>query len=334
MPAPEHKRELGRGERVFPGIWRLRLPLPFPGIPHCNAWAVAAGDGVVLFDCGMHEPGSMANLERAMEMVNLRPEHVRLLACTHAHPDHYGQAATVLQRGGCELWMHPNHGHVTKAVEDPEAAIRQRVEIARQSGVPEALLRAYAERRRSHGSGIAAIVLPDRPLLDGVRIESDLGPWLVYETPGHAPSHVCFFQPDRRILISGDHLLGRVSLFYEYGYTPDPVGEFLHSLGLVEDLDARLALSGHGRTFTDVQGHITANRMLVAERLGKVLDVISQDGPITAYDAVPRVYGEPMNAVNASWWMSETLCYLRHLEVTGRAAREPDGAAAELWTAA
>ena len=49
------KRELGRGERVLPGIYRLRLPLPWPGVPHCNAWAVAYDGGFVLFDTGMHE---------------------------------------------------------------------------------------------------------------------------------------------------------------------------------------------------------------------------------------------------------------------------------------
>ena len=78
------KRELGRGERVLPGLWRLRLPLPFPGVPHCNAWAIAAGSGIVLVDTGMHEPGSMAQLERALDQVNLRLEHVRLIVCTHA----------------------------------------------------------------------------------------------------------------------------------------------------------------------------------------------------------------------------------------------------------
>ena len=80
------------------------------------------------------------------------------------------------------------------------------------------------------------------------------------ETPGHAPSHVCLHQPERRLLISGDHLLGRVSLYFDYGHTPDPVGEFLRSLDVVERLDARLCLAGHGRPFTDVAGHIGANR--------------------------------------------------------------------------
>src|SRR5437660_8757707 len=93
-------RELGRGERVLPGAWRLRLPLPWPGVPHCNAFALAAGDGVVLVDTGMHEPGSIAQLERALDQCHLRLENVKLVVCTHAHSDHYGQAATIVERSG------------------------------------------------------------------------------------------------------------------------------------------------------------------------------------------------------------------------------------------
>jgi glyoxylase-like metal-dependent hydrolase (beta-lactamase superfamily II) len=310
------RRELGRGERVLPGLWRLRLPLPWPGVPHCNAWAVAAGDGVVLFDTGMHEPGSLAHLERALDQVRLRLEHVRLLVCTHAHSDHYGQAATIVERAGCELWMHPNHGHMTAAAQDPEAWLARRLEVARQSGVPEEPLRRYAEERRGQGFGVAAIVEPDRDLLTGVTIPTDLGEWTVHETPGHAPSHVCLHQPQRRLLISGDHLLGRVSLYYDYGWTPDPAGEFLHSLDVVEALDARLCLPGHGRPFADVAGHVAANRALVRERLAAVEGAL--DGrPRTAVEIVPAVYGEPLSPLTGSWRLSETLCYLVHLERRG-----------------
>src|SRR3954452_6966206 len=229
MRKPQRRRELGRGERVEPGVWRLRLPLPWPGVPHCNAFALAAGDGIVLVDCGMHEPGSLAHLERAMEQVNLRLDPVRLLVCTHAHSDHYGQAATIVERTGCELWMHPNYEHIRRQFEDPEAALARRIEVALQSGVPEEPLRRYAERRRDQGPGIAGIVEPDHELVDDVKIGTDLGEWIVRETPGHAPSHVCLFQPERRLLISGDHILGRVSLYYDYGSTPAPTGEFLAS---------------------------------------------------------------------------------------------------------
>ncbi|MEA2155549.1 MAG: hypothetical protein QOE11_1689 [Solirubrobacteraceae bacterium] len=330
MPESTRRRELGRGERVLPGIWRLRLPLPWPGVPHCNAWAVAAGDGVVLFDCGLHEPGSLAHLQRAMAQVGLKLEHVRLLVCTHAHSDHYGQAAVVVDAIGCELWMHPAHEHMRAGLDDPDALLARRFEVARMSGVPVAPLREWSAGARDRGNGISRLVEPDRELVAGVTIDTDLGPWTVHETPGHAPSHVCLHQAERRVLVSGDHLLGRVSLYFDYGWTPDPIGEFLSSLDRVEGLDARLCLAGHGRTFTDVRAHIDANRALVAERLARVRGAVAEHGPITAYDVVPLLHGEPLSQLTAGWWLPETLCYLRHLENLGEVAR--GGEQPEHWT--
>jgi glyoxylase-like metal-dependent hydrolase (beta-lactamase superfamily II) len=277
-----------------------------------------------MFDCGMHEPGSLAHLERALAQVNLRLENVNLLAITHAHSDHVGQADTVIERAGCEMWMHPNDGHMRLSATDPEQALARRVEVARQSGVPEAPLEDYAERRRGQNVGIARFVEPDEHLVEGSKIDTDLGAWDVYETPGHAPSHVVFFQPERRMLISGDHLLGRISLYYDYGWTPDPVGEFLASLDKVEQLGARLVLSGHGRTFTDVRGHIDGNRALVQERLDAARDALN-DGPRTGFDVVPAVFGEQISAATASWWLPEVLCYLTHLEATGVVEKLEDG---------
>src|SRR5829696_196232 len=77
-PAPR-RRELARADRVLPGLWRLRLPLPWPGVPHVNAFAIAAGSGVVLVDTGLYEPGAMRQLELAFDQAGLRLEHVRLL---------------------------------------------------------------------------------------------------------------------------------------------------------------------------------------------------------------------------------------------------------------
>ncbi len=317
---------------MLPGVYRLRLPLPWPGVPHCNAWAVAADDGFVLFDTGMHQPDSLQNLERALEMCGLRLEETRLVVCTHAHSDHYGQAATIVQRTGCELWMHPDHEHMRRMAEDPDAVLARRLEVARQSGVPEEPLQRYASQRRSSETGIAGVIEPDRELLTGITIETTLGPWTTYETPGHAPSHVCLFQPERRLLISGDHLLGRISLYFDYGYTPDPVGEFLHSLDVVERLGARLCLPGHGRTFADVHAHIEGNRKLVHERLAAVSAALELHGPLSAFELVPHVYGENISQQNAHWLLSKILCYLTHLQALGRVrsiAGEP-----ERWDAA
>ena len=326
------QRELGRGERVLPGLWRLRLPLPWPGVPHCNAWAIAAGDGIVLVDTGMHEPDSMAQLERAMDQVGLRLEQVRLLVCTHAHSDHWGQAAPIRDRTLCEFWMHrrPEPPRDENGGER-SSALARRIEVARQSGVPDAAIEAFVERVKDMPSGVAREIEPDRELVPGIEIETDLGTWTVYETPGHTPSHICLFQAERRLLISGDHVLGRISLFFDYGYTPDPVSEFLSSLDRVDVLDARLALSGHGKPFVDVHGHIEGNRKLVGERIEATLAALAAE-PRTALEIAPEIYGEPISFHNGAWLLTQTLCYLHHLELVGRTRKEPDGGG-ERWSA-
>jgi glyoxylase-like metal-dependent hydrolase (beta-lactamase superfamily II) len=324
------RRELGRGERVIQGLWRLRLPLPLPGVPHCNAWAIARDDGIVLVDTGMHEPGSMTELERAMAQVGLSVDDVRLVVCTHAHMDHWGQAAPICDRTGSELWMHPNHQHGFALASDPDVALAHRLEVARQSGVPDSALARYAERVRGMPSGIAGVIKPDSDLVDGVSLDTDLGVWSVLETPGHAPSHVCLFQAEQRLLISGDHVLGRISLYFDYGWTPDPIGEFLSSLEVVDELDARLSLSGHGRPFLDLHGHVQGNRRLVRERLDAALSAVAE-GPRTALEVAPVVRGEPIKETNAGWWLPETLCYLQHLELQGQLRRDWEGGV-ERWT--
>jgi glyoxylase-like metal-dependent hydrolase (beta-lactamase superfamily II) len=326
---PTRSREVGRGEKVVPGIWRLRLPLPWPGVPHCNAWALASGPGVVLVDTGMHEPGSMAHLDRALDQAGITIEHVRLIVCTHAHVDHCGQAPPLAERAGCEVWMHRNHAHHTAAADDPEDALARRVVVAHQSGVQADSIKRWLEQRRSVGGGQAGTLRIDRELAEGDTIVTDLGSWQVIETPGHAPSHVCLYQPERRLLISGDHLLGRVSLYFDAGYTPDPVAEFLDSLGKVERLDARLALSGHGRPFTDIAGHLAANRTLLEQRLAAVQAELGH-GPRTPYEIAHAVYGERFTEGTVQWLLSKTLCYLNHLERRGLARRHGDSP--ERWS--
>jgi glyoxylase-like metal-dependent hydrolase (beta-lactamase superfamily II) len=325
------KRELGRADRVLPGLWRLRLPLPWPGVPHGNAWAIASGDGIVLVDTGIHEPGSMRQLELALDQAGLTLDHVRLLVCTHAHSDHYGQAAPIIEAAGCELWIHPALDHMRSFATDMEGAMGRRMEGARRSGVPQEVIDRFGSMRASQGSGVAAVVEPDRELLPGVEVQTDLGAWQVHETPGHAPSHVVLHQPERKLLISGDHLLGRVSLYYDYGHTPDPVGEFLDSLDVVDGLDVDLILAGHGRPVRGAKALAQANRDLVDERLAGVRTALA-DGPQTVFEMVIAGLDGSENArMRVIWAMGETFCYLQHLELRDEVVRETDDDGVERW---
>ena len=112
-------------------------------------------------------------------------EHVRLLVCTHAHSDHYGQAAPIVERAGCELWMHPNHEHMTRAARGPRrgagAAPRGRAPERRARG---AAARATPRRARARARASPRSSSPTATLVPGVEIDTDLGTWHVHETPG------------------------------------------------------------------------------------------------------------------------------------------------------
>jgi glyoxylase-like metal-dependent hydrolase (beta-lactamase superfamily II) len=310
---------------VLAGLWRLRLPLPWPGVPHGNAWAIAAGDGIVLVDTGVHSGESMEQLERAMGQVGLRVEQVKLLVITHAHNDHWGQALPIVQRSGCEAWMHPASSMALAHLADPEAELRLRLEVGRQSGVAQAALDAHADRELGREPLFAGPVQSARDLVEGVQVETDLGVWHVHETPGHAASHICLYQPEHRLLISGDHLLGRIVLWFDRGDTPDPVAEYLRSLDVVAGLRARLALSGHGKPFLDVPGHIEGSRRAVHAQIDAALAALA-DGPRTALQVAGAVSdGRPAGSTNPAWRLPLTLCVLDHLQRAGRVVRESDG---------
>jgi glyoxylase-like metal-dependent hydrolase (beta-lactamase superfamily II) len=316
--------EPARAERVLPGIWRLRLPLPWPGVPHVNAFALKCGDGVVLVDTGIASDGGMRQLSAALAHAGLAVGDVRLLVCTHSHSDHYGLAGPIVDEAGCELWMHPAWEHVRASVEDPEATLERRVEVARQSGVPAAALERYQRSRRDQEPPIARLAAPDRDLVPGIEFETDHGVWQVHETPGHAPSHVVLHQAEGRLLLSGDHLLGRVSIFYDYGHSPDPVAEFAGGLDVVERLQTDLCLAGHGRPFRGIAAKVEANRTLLGEQLGKVRDSFSE-GPRTAFEAArDLVAPSELTPVIAPWALQLALAYIDHLALAGELVAEAD----------
>ena len=326
------KANAPRTERVLPGIWRLRLPLPWPGVPHGNAWALASGEGIVLFDTGIGGKGRLRQLDLALAQAGFTLDDVQLVVCTHSHTDHYGLAAPICEEAGCELWMHPAWEHVRLLADDPAAALEQRLEVARQSGVPVAALERYREARSDtvEETGIDAIKVPDRELLPGVEVVTDHGAWQVHETPGHAPSHVVLRQPERKLLISGDHLLGRVVLFFDHGHTPDPIGEYLGSLDRVEPLDVDLVLPGHGRPFRDPDAKIAEARRQVEELRTKVRESLENGGK-PAFAVVADILGaENLDTPASAWVLQIVLSCLDHMALAGEVVAV-DGGESQRW---
>ena len=152
----------------------------------------------------------------------------------------------------------------------------------------------------------------------------------MHETPGHAPSHVVLHQPERKLMISGDHLLGRTVLFFDHGHSPDPVGEFLFSLDEVEPLDVDLCLPGHGRPFREPETKIAEARSQVDTLLGKVRGALAE-GERQPFEIVAEIVGpDNVNSPASAWALQIVLSCLDHMRIGGEA--EPvEGTDPQRW---
>ena len=188
-----------------------------------------------------------------------------------------------------------------------------------------------SEARRGQGFGIAEIVMPDRDLLPGVEIDTDLGVWQVYETPGHAPSHVVLHQPERGLLLSGRSPARPGLPLLRLRLLARPSRRVPASLDVVDGLDVQLILAGHGRPVREAHALIEANRARRARARGPRARARSSKGPRTPYEIVPEMLDSEMpTGMMLNWGLTETLCYLRHLERLGEAAPVEDAEPA-LW---
>lgn len=304
---------------VARGVWCLRLPLPWDLIPHVNAYALERSDGgFTLVDCGgWGDESSWTALVSALADAGIAISDVRLLVLTHYHSDHAGAAARLVDESGCEVAGHADHAHFTDALLAPRTIGAARRRRALAEGVPPERVRAYATVREEI-EGIVAPVVPDRLLGDGDQI----GQWSVLRAPGHAPSHVCLHRAEDGTLIAGDLLAATFTPYMDYGYSENPVEEYLHSLSRLEGLPIELVLPGHGRPVTDPSACLQLWREGLEGESDAIVRALGA-GPAGGYDIALAAVGETNMKDDRSGpsILSNVLCHLRHLRAAGRVDR-------------
>ena len=318
----EHRRR-----EPAPGVFRLVLPLPFEGLTRVNAYLLADGSGAAtLVDCGIYLPDGRGDhgwdeVVAALKACDSAPEQITRLVVTHTHIDHYGMAARVLETSRCELAMHEQSRQDLEAYRDPQGSADRLREMFEDHGVSsEDLggLTAFEDWRPF----VSGVVEASQPLQGSERFAVGERDWVVVYTPGHARSHVCLWNERDKILISGDHLLPTVTPHIDFarGGAEDPLGEFLASLQVVEELDPALVLPGHGRPFED-----GAERARIVERhhdrrLGAILQVIRHEAH-TANEITDEIFGTSLLYFERRLALGEALAHLVYLRRRGEIER-------------
>src|SRR5207237_1481409 len=112
-------------------------------------------------------------------------------------------------------------------------------------------------RQESHNratnamQGRGPLPSPDRTMDGGEEVPCGRFDSRVIWTPGHSAGHICLFDAVHKVLLSGDHVLPRItpSVGLHVRAASNPLPDYLDSLRLIGRLEAELVLPGHGDPF-------------------------------------------------------------------------------------
>ncbi|GAA1593940.1 MBL fold metallo-hydrolase [Kribbella hippodromi] len=326
-------------EQVREGVWSVPLPLP-PGNPmtYVNCYALAAPQGVTVVDPGWdHEEGWLA-LKSGLSTLGAAVDDVTHVLVTHFHPDHFGLAPRLRATAHARVLMHAaDAGVIAPDHRSIDETLQVIAEFLRSCGTPAAEItdllheRALIERLRT-ASG------PDGYLAAGEVLTVGGHDVMAVWTPGHTRGHLCFYLRKEELLLTGDHVLPRISPNVSvYDHSPaSPLDDFLVSLEMLRRLPVSEVLPAHEYRFSGLGARLDELIKHHDQRLDQVLDLLRGGGAATSWDLAARMgwsrTWEQMAGYTRRSANGEILAHLVVLERRGLAVRT--AGTPQLWTAA
>jgi glyoxylase-like metal-dependent hydrolase (beta-lactamase superfamily II) len=242
-----------RCQQVAEGVWCATVPLA-SHLTSVNCYLLLDSNEAFLVDTGYVRDGGWEHIPVLMHAASVGPAQLRGVVFTHTHIDHVGHIRAL------DDWLGlPGHVHPDEDLTSAWAAQENRglfEDWLAEQGVGEGVGVGTAERlRQVLKRGREPMPRRIQPIAHGQLLRIGKTVWQVLHTPGHTPGHVCLFRASDGTLITGDHLLPNESpnISVRPGQPYNPLGRYLAALRMVGELQARLALPGHGEPITDIK---------------------------------------------------------------------------------
>ena len=198
----------------------------------------AEGEHATLIDSGY-----VTHAEQTLALVRhaLRPgQTLAYIVNTHLHSDHCGGNASLARAFGARIVIPPGDADAVAAWDEDRLSYK--------------LTNQQCER-----FAFDALLRPGESLRVGTRT------WQAHAAPGHDPHSLILFDAHKGVLISADALwangFGVVFPELDGAMGFDGVAA---TLNLIDSLDARLVIPGHGTPFDDVAGALQRARSRLA----------------------------------------------------------------------
>jgi len=318
-------------ERVRSGIWSIPVLIPDSPLRYVNCYVVETGVGLVMVDPGWPADVAWQALREGVGRAGLDLADIAGVVVSHAHADHHGLAFRVREASGCWVAVHRADADLLDRLRDGRAVEQRDKTWPAECGVPRAerpalrLDPAYA-RRMSVLDPDHRIDAEDVGLLTRGRIEAL---W----TPGHTPGHLCLRVPGEKVVLTGDHVLPRITptigTYSSEG--GDALADYMRSLSEVAVWagDATVeALPGHEYRFRDLPARVEAMHRHHRARLDEIEAILPEAGDAaTAWDVARRLTWsrswEETTGQRRRLALAETLAHLVRLRAQGRVRSVP-----------
>jgi glyoxylase-like metal-dependent hydrolase (beta-lactamase superfamily II) len=316
---------------VTPGIYRLPLPLPIPHLSNINTYLVRGDNGYLLVDTGWNTEKAFNSLKKQLAEIGISGQEINQIVLTHAHPDHYGLAGELKRLYGASLALHHlEKDFIESRYISMDGLIQDIGQLLHRNGAPPDRLPELQKASLPMLKFVTPI-LPDVTLYGGETITCGDFSFEVMPTPGHAPGHICLYEPTKKIFISGDHILPNITP--HVGLHPqsgsNPLGDYLDSLEQLKKLEVELVLPGHEQPFTGfrerIEGIILHHRLRNAEIMGALgydsKTAFQLTTEITWLHDVKGVGWYKLDSWDKRIAMLETLAHLEAMRARGELAR-------------
>ncbi len=316
-------------EQVRPGLWSIPVPIPDNPLRYVLVYALElAGGGIAIVDAGWNTDVAWDALIDGLDKAGGSITDVRAVLVTHIHPDHYGLAGKVREESGAWIGLHPADAVMLQdRYGDTDRLLDQMNDFLIDSGVPPEKLPDLNMASMMIKS-MVTMAEPDVMFEDGEHIELPGWDLTVIWTPGHSPGHVCFYSDEQRLLLSGDHVLPRITpnIAVHAQQFPNPLGDYLESLLKVQNLGTEEVLPGHEYRFADLQNRLETLIEHHSTRLQEIEQLVADNPGLSAWEITIRLHwSRPWDQIPSFSQRSangETLAHCVLLELHGRLRRE------------